>query len=199
VTGTYDSSTSLLRVKVQYLKTIEGQNHDIKITLDPYKMSVAQKSFNFQAAGVNFKLTFDTNPELNTFVLYGFIAVSGLIVLAALVFTLLNYKMAAVELLLSAQMVYFGFIACGSDNLSMYPLSGLRYLVGFNTLKQFDINRFNFDTPFLLSSYTFAEFLLNFNIMAAVLVLVILIVFPLNINVWYKLHKRTKSSSPEMK
>jgi hypothetical protein len=83
-----------------------------------------------------------------------------------------------------------------NNNVSLWPLTGLKYLAGYNTLKQFDINKYNANTPFMLSSYTFAEFLLNFNIMAGVIVLVIFIIIPLKINVWFRMYQRTRFTSP---
>ena len=124
--------------------------------MDPYKMSVEQKVFNFKANGVNYDLTMDSMPHLNVYLFYGMISLSGLIVVAALIFTFMNYKIAAVELLLSSQLIYFGAIACTDDNLALYPLSGLKYLAGFNNLRAFDINKNNFKTSFLISSSTFA-------------------------------------------
>ena len=68
----------------------------MKITLDPYRMSVTPKIFTFTATGVNYDLTYDQNPQMNTYIFWGIAAISGLIVIAALVITFINYKIAAV-------------------------------------------------------------------------------------------------------
>jgi len=69
-------------------------------------------------------------------------------------------------------------------------------MFGYNSLKQFEINKLNYQTSAILSSGTFAEYLLNFNITAAILILIILIIFPLKINVWLKTYQRQKFTSP---
>lgn len=154
--GVYDPSTSILRIKTLYTQTIEDQTHELKITLDPYKMSVAKQSFTLKSSGVNYDLTIDDNPKVNTYLWYFTVGVSGFVVLTALIVIFLNYKIAGVELLLSSQLAYMAVIAAIEDNISIYPLTGLKYLAGFNTLKMFDINKYNASTPFLLTSNTFA-------------------------------------------
>ena len=59
-------------------------------------MWVDQKIFTFTSSGVNFDLTYDQNPKLNSFAFYGIAVISGLIVIAALVFSFTNYKIASV-------------------------------------------------------------------------------------------------------
>lgn len=125
-------------------------------------------------------------------------SVSGIVVISSLVMTFVNYKIAAVELLLSSQLVYLSLLAWMDDNLSLYPLTSLKFLAGYNQIQPFEINKYNANTPFLLSSYTFAEFLLNFNAMAGVIALVIFIIIPLKINVWFRTFQRNRYTSPEM-
>ena len=161
-------------------------------------ISVTKQSFNIKTSGVNYDLSMEDNPSLNNYLWYFTVSVSGIVVITSLVLIFINYKIAAVELLLSSQLVYMALISWMDDNLSLYPLTGLKYLTGYNTLQMFEINRYNANTPFLLSSYTFAEFLLNFNIMAALIVLVIFIMIPLKINVWFRTFQRNKFTSPEM-
>lgn len=69
-------------------------------------------------------------------------------------------------------------------------------MFGYNSLKQFEINKLNYQTSAILSSGTFAEYLLNFNITPAILILIILIIMPLKINVWLKTYQRQKFTSP---
>lgn len=59
-------------------------------------MTVSQKVFTFTSSGVNFDLTYDQSPKLNSFAFYGIAVISGLIVIAALVFSFTNYKIASV-------------------------------------------------------------------------------------------------------
>lgn len=149
-------------------------------------MTVPTQSFTVKTSGVNFDLTFDSNPKLNMYIWYIGSAVSGLIVIASIVMVVLNYKIGAVELLLSSQTVYLGVLSTVHDNLSLSSLTGIKYLCGYNTLKVFEINKLNYQTTALLSSGTFAEYLLNFNITPGILILIILILIPLKINVWLK-------------
>ncbi len=58
-------------------------------------MSVAKQSFSFKASGVNYDLTIDDNPKLSNYLWYICAVVSGLIVVASLVFNFINYKIAA--------------------------------------------------------------------------------------------------------
>lgn len=155
-TGIYDTTTGLLKIKVVYLESIEEQTHTLKITLDPYKMSVPSASFSFKATGVNFDLTMDDNPKLNKILMYMLAGVCGLTVIVSLIFIFINYKIAGVELLLSSQVVYLGLLGVLGDNLTLYPLSGLKYLAGYNTIQMFEVNRNNYNVPFLVSSCTFA-------------------------------------------
>lgn len=57
---------------------------------------------------------------------------------------------------MSSQLVYLGLLAATHDNISLYPLTGTKYLFGYNTLKQFEINKPNYQTTAILSSGTFA-------------------------------------------
>lgn len=91
-----------------------------------------------------------------------------------------------------------GVLATVHDNLALYPLTATKYLTGYNTLQQFAINKLNYQTPFVLSSCTFAEFLLNFNITPAILAFVIFLILPLKLNVWFRTYQRTKFTSPEI-
>ena len=150
----------------------------MKIIFDPYVMWVGKQSFSLKTTGVNYDLTIENQLKMNNYLWYITVSVSGIIVITSLILNFFNFKIEAVELLLSSQLVYMSLLAWMDDNLALYPLTGLKYLAGYNTLKMFDINKYNANTPFLLSSYTFAEFLLNFNIMAAVIVLVIFILIP---------------------
>lgn len=159
-------------------------------------MSNPSQSFTVRTSGVNFYLTFDSNSKMNAIMYYMSAAVSGIIVITAIIMIALNYKIGAVELLLSCQVVYLGVLASTNDNLSLYPLTGLKYLCGYNTLKMFEINKPNYQTTAILSSGTFAEYLLNFNITPAILILLILIILPLKINVWFKTYQRQKFTSP---
>jgi hypothetical protein len=161
-------------------------------------MSVKKQSFKIKSSGVNYDLTIEENPKINTYLWYMTVSVSGIIVLTSLIFTFINYKIAAVELLLSSQLVYMALLSWMDDNLSLHPLTGLKYLTGYNTIKMFEINKYNANTPFLLSSYTFAEFLLNLNIMVGIVVLIIIILIPLKINVWFRTFQRNRFTSPEM-
>ena len=161
-------------------------------------MSVTKQSFNIKSSGVNYDLTMEESPRINTYIWYMTVSASGVIVLTSLILTFINYKIAAVELLLSSQLVYMALLSWMDDNLSLYPLTGLKYLAGYNTLQMFEINRYNANTPFLLSSYTFAEFLLNLNFMAGLVALVIFILIPLKINVWFRTFQRNRFTSPEM-
>ena len=88
-TGAYDLPTSILTIKVKYIQSIEDDSHVLKITMDPYKMSVQQKIFNFKASGINFDLTIDDMAHLY-FYKYYTISLSGLIVVAAIIFTIFD-------------------------------------------------------------------------------------------------------------
>lgn len=159
-------------------------------------MTVPSQSFTVKSSGVNFDLTFDSDPQFNMYLWYVVSGMSGLIVIVSIVIIALNYKIAAVELLLSSQVVYLGVLASIYDNVSLYPLTGLKYLCGYNTLQSFQINKQNYQISPLLSSGTFAEYLLNFNVTPAILVLIIFIILPLKINVWFKTYQRSKFTSP---
>jgi hypothetical protein len=161
-------------------------------------MSVTKQSFSIKSSGANYDLTIEESPKINLYLWYFTASVSGIIVIASLVLTFVNYKIAAVELLLSSQLVYMALLSWMDDNLSLYPLTGLKYLAGYNTLQMFEINKYNANTPFLLSSYTFAEFLLNINVMVGLVVLIIFILIPLKINVWFRTFQRNRFTSPEM-
>jgi hypothetical protein len=85
-----------LKIKIIYTETIEDQNHDIKITLDPYVMSVTKQSFSIKSSGANYDLTIEDSPGINLYLWYFTASVSGIIVITSLVLTFVNYKIAAV-------------------------------------------------------------------------------------------------------
>lgn len=77
------------------METIEDQTHTIKITFDPYKMTLPTQSFTLKTNGANFDLTFDSNAKTNLIIWYIGSIISGLIVIASIVMVALNYKIAA--------------------------------------------------------------------------------------------------------
>jgi hypothetical protein len=58
--------------------------------------------------------------------------ISGIILLFFLAFIILNKKNIALELLLSSQMIYFAVLNGQNNHINMYPLSGLKFLAGYN-------------------------------------------------------------------
>lgn len=128
----------------------------MSMVLDPYVMSVPSKTFSFQSTGVNYALTYDSNSTISAYLVYGFMTVSALIVLVSFLFTLMNKKIMTVELLLSSQMVYFATLAANNSNSSLYPLTGLEYLAGYNNLSPFSVTQQNYKLSTLLSSGTYA-------------------------------------------
>jgi hypothetical protein len=57
-------------------------------------MTVAKASFTLKSSGVNYDLTIDDNPRLNTFLFYLTGSICGLIVVCSLIFGFINYKIA---------------------------------------------------------------------------------------------------------
>jgi len=58
-------------------------------------MSVTKASFSLKSSGVNYDLSMDDSPKMNTYLWYFTISVSGLIVITSLIINFINYKIAA--------------------------------------------------------------------------------------------------------
>jgi hypothetical protein len=58
-------------------------------------MSVTKASFSLKSSGVNYDLSMDDSPQMNTYLWYFTISVSGLIVITSLIINFINYKIAA--------------------------------------------------------------------------------------------------------
>ena len=115
-----------------------------------------------------------------------FIGVSVITVIVYAVLIFLDKKIEAVELLLSSHIVYLASISADSNHVNIYPISGLRFLSGYNFISPLEINKSNFYVNNLHSTATNAEFLLNFNVTGLVLVIVVILVVPLKLFIKYR-------------
>lgn len=89
--------------------------------------------------GSNLQLIYDENPSMTQIIQIGSIIVSGLTLVVFLFLVTMEQKLAATELLLSAQMVYLACFSAG-NNIGLTGLIGLKYLAGYNDLASFSIN-----------------------------------------------------------
>jgi hypothetical protein len=87
---------------------------------------------------------------------------------------------------MSSQVVYLASLSADSNHVNIFPLSGLRFLAGYNYISPLEINAGNFYVNNLHSTATNAEFLLNFNITGLILLIVIILVIPLKLYIKYR-------------
>lgn len=146
----------------------------MKLKLDPNVFYNTTLNVQIPASGMNAKLTYDANNTIN-YPMEVIVIVLDVLAIVVMFASCVSERMIGIEMIQTIQTVLYAQAVMKTTPSSLSPLQMLRYASGYNEIQGIDYDR-TFTFAFSLSSIGLEkEFLLSYNAMYILLVLVVML------------------------